>query len=113
MFRAYDADSLTVGQVRFTTGLLIHHHCVDAPWGPESFSQLTVADLEFLLEQPPEVLVLGTGRLTRFPDETVMNWLHAQQIPYECMDSRAAARTYNILVGEGRVASCAMLSPGV
>jgi len=34
-------------------------------------------------------------------------------IGFECMDSRASARTYNILVGEGRTVSAAMLLPGV
>ena len=32
-------------------------------------------------------------------------------IGFECMDSRAAARTFNILVGEGRNVSLAMLLP--
>ena len=32
-------------------------------------------------------------------------------IGFECMDSRAAARTYNILLSEGREVSAAMLLP--
>jgi len=55
--------------------------------------------------------VIGTGRLTSFPNEEVMQALADAHIGFECMDSRAAARTYNILVGEGRIVSAAMLLP--
>ncbi|PJC70992.1 MAG: hypothetical protein CO017_02385, partial [Zetaproteobacteria bacterium CG_4_8_14_3_um_filter_59_5] len=43
----------------------------------------------------------------------VMQALDDAHIGYEFMDSRAAARTYNILVEEGRETSVAMLLPGV
>jgi len=64
-----------------------------------------------VLENPPEVLVIGTGRQTCFPSPEVMEMLQQAHIGFECMDSRAAARTYNILVGEGRDVSAAMLLP--
>jgi uncharacterized protein len=63
------------------------------------------------MESPPEVLIIGTGRQTAFPDPSVMEMLSNAHIGFECMDSRAAARTYNILVGEGRDVSAAMLLP--
>lgn len=64
------------------------------------------------MENPPEVLVIGTGRQTAFPDASVLDMLSEAHIGFECMDSRAAARTYNILVSEGRIVSAAMLLPG-
>jgi len=79
----------------------------------DDFSALTPQHLHWLLDTPPEMLLIGSGRVTRFPSEAVMDWLHEQHIPFESMDSRAAARTWNILMGEGRKASCAMLLPGV
>ena len=57
------------------------------------------------------MLLIGTGRRTAFPDAAVLQALDAAHIGFECMDSRAAARTYNILVGEGRNVSLAMLLP--
>jgi len=63
------------------------------------------------MESPPEVLVIGTGRQTAFPDASVLDMLSEAHIGFECMDSRAAARTYNILVSEGRDVSAAMLLP--
>jgi len=63
------------------------------------------------MENPPEVLIIGTGRQTAFPDAAVLDMLAEAHIGFECMDSRAAARTYNILVSEGRDVSAAMLLP--
>ena len=67
--------------------------------------------MAWILDNPPEVLVIGTGRQTAFPDPAVMEMLSGAHIGFECMDSRAAARTFNILVGEGRDVSAAMLLP--
>ncbi len=55
--------------------------------------------------------MIGTGRLTAFPDAAVLESLSEHGIGFECMDSRAAARTFNILVGEGRPVSGLFLSP--
>jgi len=63
------------------------------------------------MDSPPEVLLIGTGRTTAFPNADVMQALDQAHIGFECMDSRAAARTYNILIGEGRNVSLAMLLP--
>jgi len=63
------------------------------------------------IENPPEILLIGTGRTTAFPDPSILEALADAHIGFECMDSRAAARTYNILVAEGRDVSAAMLLP--
>jgi len=57
------------------------------------------------------VLLIGTGHNTAFPDAAVLQTLRDAHIGFECMDSRAAARTYNILIAEGREVSVAMLLP--
>ncbi|OIO69226.1 MAG: hypothetical protein AUJ57_09475 [Zetaproteobacteria bacterium CG1_02_53_45] len=63
-------------------------------------------------QSAPEVLILGTGRQTLFASPEIMAFMAEQHIGFECMDSRAAARTYNILVAEGRPVSIALLLPG-
>ncbi|MDQ6964291.1 MAG: MTH938/NDUFAF3 family protein [Mariprofundales bacterium] len=113
MFRGYAPDYFMVGRVRITSSLTIHHQQIDTPWEVDDFAGLVVDRLQWLLDSPPELLLLGSGRLTRFPSAEVCDWLHAQHIPFESMDSRSAARTWNILMGEGRQAACAMLLPGV
>jgi len=111
VFRAYDDTSLQVGEKRFDTGLLIHQGHIIAPWGPVQIIELTPEHVAIVLESPPEVLLIGTGRTTSFPNAAVLEALEAAHIGFECMDTRAAARTYNILVAEGRHVSIAMLPP--
>ncbi|MDQ6959427.1 MAG: MTH938/NDUFAF3 family protein, partial [Mariprofundaceae bacterium] len=113
VFRAYDDTSLQIGNDRFNTGLLVHHGHVIAPWGPERISGLMPEHLAHILESPPQVLLIGTGRTTSFPNAAVFETLETAHIGVECMDTRAAARTYNILVAEGRHVAAAMLPPGV
>jgi len=112
LFSAYADDYLKLNEHKYNTGLYIHHNVITAPWGPQRLHQLTIEDLKPLIASPPEVLLLGTGRLTAFPSADILDYMVEHHIGFECMDSRAAARTYNILVGEGRPVSAAMLLPG-
>lgn len=50
----------------------------------------------------PEVLLVGTGSRQRFLPPDVLRPLLAAGIGVEVMDTQAAARTYNILMAEGR-----------
>lgn len=100
-----------MNRTRYESPLCIHEGKIIAPWEPERVRDIAPEHLQFLLENPPEVLVIGTGRLTAFPGPEVLELLTEAHIGFECMDSRAAARTYNILVGEGRTVSAVMLSP--
>jgi len=100
-----------VGDKRFDTGLLVHRGRVIAPWGPGQAHELTPEYFVDIFDTPPEVLLIGTGRTTSFPNTAVLDALETAHIGVECMDTRAAARTYNILVAEGRHVSAAMLPP--
>ncbi|MDX8396246.1 MAG: MTH938/NDUFAF3 family protein [Mariprofundaceae bacterium] len=111
IFRGYDDQSFQIGDVHYQQGICIHNNEIISPWGADSLHQLETEHLNLLIDRPPEFLVLGTGRLTAFPKEEVLKVLSDLHIGFECMDSRAAARTYNILVAEGRNVSACMLLP--
>lgn len=64
-------------------------------------------------ENTPEILLVGTGTKQHFLPVTVTAPLLAARVGIEAMDSKAAARTYNVLMAEGRnVAVALMLSEG-
>lgn len=111
LFTGYDEGWLRLNNQRYDSGLTIHQNRVTAPWRPAGMDEITLDDLQVIIAEPPEVLILGTGRQTRFPDAAIMEAVAAAGIGMECMDSRSAARTYNILVGEGRRVSAALLRP--
>jgi len=112
LFSAYGDDYLKLNQHKFSAGMFIHGNVVTSPWGPASLHELTLEHLIPLIDSPPEIIILGTGRTTAFPSHVVLDYMAEHHIGFECMDTRAAARTYNILIGEGRTASAAMLLPG-
>jgi len=63
---------------------------------------LTVDDLALLIETRPELILLGTGNKQLLPDRDLMFAMARRGIGFEVMDTPAAARTFNVLVGEGR-----------
>ena len=73
-------------------------------WHPPPLAALAAADVEpiLALARPPEFLLLGTGPATAFPPRAFTDALQAKGIGVEPMDSRAAARTWGLLRGEGR-----------
>jgi uncharacterized protein len=75
-----------------------------AEWDAPPLESLTIdalADL-VLVEPRPEFLLLGTGATMRRPAPAFVRALDAKGIGVEAMDSRAAARAWAVLRGEGR-----------
>ena len=56
--------------------------------------------------------VLGTGSRQQFPPQAALVPLLRLGIGVEAMDNAAAARTYNLLAGEGRRVVAAFILPG-
>ncbi|QDZ06435.1 hypothetical protein FPZ24_02220 [Sphingomonas panacisoli] len=73
-------------------------------WSPPAIGELTEAALVSVLaiDPQPEFLLLGTGRALIRPPVALVRSLEARGIGVEAMDSRAAARAWAVLRGEGR-----------
>jgi uncharacterized protein len=76
--------------------------------------ELSLAGLEpaLALQPPPEFLLIGTGATLSFPPRALVRALEARGIGVEAMDSRAAARTWSLLRGEGRWIAAALMPLG-
>ena len=86
-----------------TTGLLesaagITH----TPKDPMAFLDEAEAAAPVAPANAPEVMLVGTGAKQRFLHPSVVAPLTRLGIGVEVMDTQAAARTYNILMSEGR-----------
>jgi uncharacterized protein len=77
-------------------------------WAPNGFDALSEEDFAGLLAPRPEIVLLGSGRTQRFLHPRVLAPLTAAHIGVEVMDTRAACRTFNILVAEGRHVAAAL-----
>jgi len=113
VFHAYGDNFFQLGHDKIESSFYFHQGEVVSPWIQQDISTLTIAGLKWLETHTPEVLVIGTGRRTAFPSHDVMDYLADLHVGFECMDSLSAARTFNILVGEGRDVAAAMLLPNV
>jgi uncharacterized protein len=73
-------------------------------WEPPALEVLGEADIAvlFALDPAPEFLLLGTGATLRQPPLAFRKAMTARGVGIEAMDSRAAARAWSVLRGEGR-----------
>ena len=79
-------------------------------WTPPALDMLTPDDLAALLDldPPPEFILLGTGVALVRPAPALIDAIEARGIGVEAMDSRAAARAWAVLRGEGRWIAAAL-----
>ncbi|MBI4205677.1 MAG: Mth938-like domain-containing protein [Betaproteobacteria bacterium] len=108
MFTGYGAGYVAINAVRYEHHLLVTSDRVMA-WDISGFDALDAAHVEQLIALKPEIVILGTGATLRFPQTELSRRLAAAGIGFEVMDSKAACRTYNVLVAEGRHALAAIL----
>jgi len=78
-------------------------------WAPQTFAELNAAHMAILVELAPEIVLLGSGNSLLWPAATILAPLAAAGIGYEVMNTAAACRTYNILMGDGRRVAAALL----
>lgn len=73
-------------------------------WNAPDPAALAIANLGDLspLDRAPEFLLLGTGPRLIQPSLAFVSAMEARDIGVEVMDSRAAARAWNVLRNEGR-----------
>jgi uncharacterized protein len=90
-------------------GHVLRGACLITPWdaGPWGGYDDTAAPLS--LSGRIDVLFVGTGRAVAHVPKAFRDSLEAQGIGVEAMDSPAACRTYNVLLGEGRRVAVALL----
>jgi len=118
-FRIVGADSVVfedrvnAGTRRVVKSFIVTPQALLEDWpAPASVKELTPDHLATVLAQQPELVILGTGDKQQFPSAAVMGACLTRNIGIEVMDNGAAARTFNLLAGEGRNVAAAILLPG-
>jgi uncharacterized protein len=106
---AYGADYVEINLVRHSGSILVLPQAPVIPWPVSSFDQLSAEHFLMLIDSAPEVVVFGSGERLRFPHPRLTAALTAKRIGVETMDFKAACRTYNILMAEGRKVAAALL----
>ena len=109
----YDENGVEINAQPYNYSLIVMPETPPRAWEVDSFEQLSEAHFAQILADAPDVVILGTGERQRFVHPKLTAALTMRRIGVECMDSQAACRTYNILMGEGRKVTLALiLAPG-
>ncbi len=99
---AITQSSLSIAQTSYTASLQVGRtHGVTA-WAAMTIEGISETDIAHWAAQKPELVVLGTGNKHRFLSPKLAVLLAQSGVGLECMTTPAAARTYNVLLDEGR-----------
>lgn len=107
--RHADATAVRVVDRVYHTSLVLNAVRVVEDFAPARVGEIDAAAVRRILELAPEVVLLGTGARAEFPAPALLGQFLKLGIGVETMDNAAAARTFNVLVGEGRNAVAVFL----
>lgn len=109
LIRGYGQGQITVNDQAYSHSLLVTPDRILTKGYPAALGSLTPDHLTELLAFAPEVALIGTGLQLTFPPTSLLRGLIDRAIGFEIMDTGAACRTFNILVGEGRRVAALLL----
>lgn len=109
LITGYGDGWVEINRKRYEHSLIVLPEILIDDWQVTDFESLTSDHFQKIADLTPEVVLLGTGGKHRFIHPRLIAPLSALGISVECMDTAAACRTYNILMGEGRKATAALL----
>ena len=105
----YGDGYIEINKIPYSHAVLLSSDGEILEWAVKSFEELSPADFTQMATLKPELIIIGTGKRQRFPKPELLKTLIEARIGFEVMDSQAACRTYNILVGEGRQVLLALI----
>ena len=105
----YGDGYIEINKIPYSHAVLLSSDGEILEWAVKSFEELSPADFTQMASLKPELIIIGTGKRQRFPKPELLKTLIEAKVGFEVMDSQAACRTYNILVGEGRQVLLALI----
>ncbi len=127
---AYGEDHIAINEVSYPHAVYFRPEGEIHTWDVQEVQQITTALVEqaagvtrlansafdllddiptIRYQNAPEVLIIGTGKHQVFLDPAILAPLLQARVGIEVMDSKAASRTYNVLMSEGRKVAVALL----
>ena len=100
--RSVSRDGIRINDEVWSGTVALTPREVVEQWQPVAIENLVADDFKALLDDAPELVILGTGGSGQFPPRELMFAFARRGVGLEVMDTAAAARTFNVLAGEGR-----------
>jgi uncharacterized protein len=109
VIRAYGNGELRVNENVYRGAVILNAATVIADENIQNLDDLIALGLSRTLALEPELVLLGTGARQIFPDAAYGAQFLRAGIGFEVMDTSAACRTFNVLVGEQRRVAAMLL----
>ena len=99
---AYSPGNIVIDDTRIENNCVILPNQIIHDWQVASIECIRCQDFDPVIDLNPEIILLGTGMNAVLPPMEICAYVQSKQIGFEFMDSGAAIRSYNILLGEDR-----------
>ena len=110
IIQSYGNGKFQISDKRYDHSVLVFPDQI-IPWSPIDTNNLIVDDFKKVLTVGPivELLLLGCGKTTWFLPLPLRDELKEMGLVLEPMDTGAACRTFNVLLGENRRIAAALM----
>jgi uncharacterized protein len=110
VIRAYGNGELRVNEIAYRGAVILSASTAEDLPNVHNFEDLIAIDVSRILKLEPELVLLGTGARQIFPAGSFGAQFLRKGIGFEVMDTGAACRTFNVLVGEQRRVAALLLA---
>ena len=110
--RSVSANGIQVADQMYAGPLIVSASELITDWDVKQPGDLSDSRLEPVFSLAPEIVLIGTGTRQVFPAPELLMSFYRRHIGVEFMNTRAACRTFNVLVSEQRNVVAALLPPG-
>lgn len=100
--RRVSGEAIIIGEQRYTETIALTPDGLVDTFAPPPLAELAIEHCEALLQDEPELVILGTGEQGVFAPRELTFAFARRRVGLEVMSTGAAARTFNVLAGEGR-----------
>lgn len=107
--RGYGPGEIRVNETVYTQNIILTRNRLEASWDPPPVAEWRPDALDALLAYDPEILLIGTGNRVQLLGTAFLAHALRHGVGLETMDTAAACRTFNILVGEGRKVAAGLI----
>ncbi len=101
--QSYNESQVVIQGMSYSESFIVGQGSILSPWSVRSLDDLSTDDLAWVIDQKPELILLGQSHPRLHCPVLVRQHVMAQRIGLECMGIGAACRTFNLLLQEHRV----------
>lgn len=103
-------DNFLIDEKNYYNSIAIYKDQIIENWITQNnIDNLNFKNIQKMLDQKPDIFILGTGEKQIFPKPDILKYLSDNKITCEIMNTNAACRTFNILQQENRNVLAALI----